>query len=167
MSPIQFALLVLEGLVKDPLIQMLGWGLLGLGLLYGFQYPLRKDKELTTEEVIAIAPEAAQIRWDHQVLGTLWALASLPGLFSFDWWLNHGQGISPPILGLGLVSIAIFEGSFAERTGIYSVSNRLGFRYMYDNGSRIKQLGKIQKRVSIVVVCIGLSVAYLLPLLQR
>jgi len=167
MPNLQFALLVLVTLLKDKLIQMLGWGVLGICLIYGFRYAVRNDKELTTEEVVAIAPAAAQIRWDHQVLGSLWALGSIVGLLSFDWWFNHGQGISPPIIGLALTSVAIFDGFFAERTGIYPVSDRLRFRYVYDNGPRIKRLGKIQKRMSVAVWCVGFSLTYLLPLLQQ
>ena len=145
------------------MIPFLLWGCLGFGLLYGFRYGVRRDKELTTDELVEINPAFRRTRLKHQLFGSLWALFTVVGFIGFDSWYNNGRLISPAVAGMTFASIAVFEGFFAARTGIYSVSERWRERYVYESGDRIKHLGKLQGSISLVVCLIGFVTAYLLP----
>jgi hypothetical protein len=148
------------GLLKDRSIQTIGWGIWGLCLIYGFRFAVRKDKPLTTDEAIALTPDAAELRWHHQVLGSAWTIGSLVGLIGFDRWFTQGQFIHPAVLGIAFASVAAFDGFFAARTGIYSVSDRWRFRYVVDTGARLRQLGKLQGWLSVATCFVGILVAY-------
>jgi hypothetical protein len=135
-----------------------------LATVYGPRLFLMHDEELPGEDLMKRNPSLAWIGKRYPLLLDLWCLFTALIYTAIGVWFKDRVGNQIYLaVTAWLVSIAVFDGSIAFRTGVYPVPTRGKCRYVYEDGVRLRRIGLLQIFFAIVVIVVILLLIFVAP----
>ncbi len=122
---------------------------------------LRDNKELLGEDLAAINPSFAWIEQGYPFLIVpLILVGALIYAAANIWFANRG----PQILRLTAILtiyLSIVDSLIAIRTGVYPMPSKGGYRYIYEDGTRLRHIGLYQLFFAIAVTVAAIISVFL------
>ena len=122
---------------------------------------LRNNKELSGEELTALNPSCAWIRKGYPLLMVAMLLVVALIYAIVNIWFKD-RGISIYRLGVTLITyLSIVDAIVAVRTGAYPMPSKGKYRYVYEDGMRLRRIGLYQLGFATAVTVTAIISAFL------
>ncbi len=122
---------------------------------------LRDNKELTAEELTVINPSCAWIRKGYPFLMVgMFLVAALIYATVNIWFKDRGIWIYR--LGVTLITyLLVVDALIALRSGVYPMPSKGKYRYVYEDGMRLRRIGLYQLVFAIAITAVAIISAFL------
>jgi hypothetical protein len=125
---------------------------------------LMHSEELSGEELIRADPRLTWIGKGYPFLLVLWCLFLASVYIALGIWVRDRVGSRVYLLLTAWsAGVAVLDGLVAVRAGVYPMPTRLTYRYVYEDGARLRRIGVFQIAFGLVVTVAAIFLVLVVP----
>jgi len=132
--------------------------LLSVGSIYAPTLLLGRGEQLSRDDMIAVRPNLAYVRWLYPLVHAIWILSlfALAALFASLFAATAGARALYPIATFP-AGAALFDGVFSLSTGVRAVATKGGYRFTDAGASRAVPLCQVVAATGLICSSVALA----------